>query len=350
MKARPPRRLRCWCWSGVGLLLALLTAGLANAGLPGGGRRPLVLEWDGTWIGDGLAFSPYRDGEAPYHRAPTDEEILADLRLVARHWRLLRLYELTPATERTLALIRREHLPLHAIIGAWVTADTTPAEKTKNRAELDGLIRLANAYPDIVLAAAIGNEAGVFWSGYRTAPANLVRWAREVRAAIRQPVTCADDFNFWNKPESRAVAAELDFITLHAYALWNRQPLAGAFAWTIARYEEAVQFHPGIPILIGETGWATHHDPSRQQPGEEGFQMPAEVSDAAQADYLRQHFAWVRTHRVPVILFEAFDENWKGGGSASPAGVVEKHWGLYDAQRRPKAAWQAVARELFPEP
>ena len=334
------------------LLVCLLPLSGVAAGpeatLPGG-RRPLPFELNGEWIGLGVAFSPYRDGEAPYHRPPTDDEILADLRLVVRHWKFIRMYELTPATERTLALIRREHLPMRALIGAWVTGDNTPAEKSKNRAELDGLIRLANAYPDIVIAAAIGNEACVFWSGFRTEPANIVRWAREVRAAIRQPVTSADDFNFWNKEESRAVAAELDFITFHAYALWNRQPLEGAFAWTVARYEEAVRFHPGIPVLIGETGWATRHDPSRGQQGEEGYQMQAEVSDAAQENYLRQHYAWARAHRVPVILFEAFDENWKGGGAESPAYVVEKHWGVFDAQRRPKPAFRAIQREYYPD-
>ncbi|MBI2517841.1 MAG: glycosyl hydrolase family 17 [Opitutae bacterium] len=331
----------------LGLLAFGAVVSFAADNLPGG-RRPLNLELNGEWIGRGVAFSPYRDGEAPYQRPPTDEEILADLRLVSRYWQLIRLYELTPATERTLALIRREHLPMRAIIGAWVTADRTPAEQAKNRAEIDGLIRLANAYPDIVLAAAIGNEACVFWSGFRTEPANIVRWAREVRAAVKQPVTSADDYNFWNKDESRAVAAELDFIIFHAYALWNSQPLEGAMAWTAARYDEAVRFHPGVPIIIGETGWATQYDPTRKNPGEEGYQMRAEVSVAAQESYLRQHYRWVAEHRVPTILFEAFDENWKGGGAVTPPHVVEKHWGVFDAQRRPKPSFQAIIREFYP--
>ncbi|MFI5336283.1 MAG: glycosyl hydrolase family 17 protein [Opitutales bacterium] len=338
------RRWSVWM---AGLAGLLLTAGAADS-LPGG-RRTLPLEWNGEWIGHGVAFSPYRDGEAPDRTPPTEAEILADLRLVARYWKLIRLYELTPATGRTLALIRREHLPLHAIIGAWVTADRTPAEQAKNRAEIDGLIRLANAYPDVVLAAAIGNEACVWWSGYRTEPANIIRWAREVRTAIRQPVTSADDYNFWNKEESRAVAAELDFIIFHAYALWNSQPLEGAMAWTAARFEEAARFHPGAPIIIGETGWATRYDPTRTKPGEEGALMKAEVSDAAQANYLRQHYRWVREHRVPTILFEAFDENWKGGGTATPPQVVEKHWGVFDPGRKAKPAFQAIIREFYPD-
>jgi exo-beta-1,3-glucanase (GH17 family) len=38
---------------------------------------------------------------------------------------------------------------------------------------------------------------------------------------------------------------------------------------------------------------------------------------------------------VTTFVFEAFDENWKGG--ADPADV-EKHWGLFHADRTPKAA------------
>ncbi|NNE10040.1 MAG: glycosyl hydrolase, partial [Gemmatimonadetes bacterium] len=48
---------------------------------------------------------------------------------------------------------------------------------------------------------------------------------------------------------------------------------------------------------------------------------------------------WVRAERVATFLFEAFDENWKGG--ADPR-EVEKHWGLYRADRTPK---EAVAGE-----
>jgi exo-beta-1,3-glucanase (GH17 family) len=36
-----------------------------------------------------------------------------------------------------------------------------------------------------------------------------------------------------------------------------------------------------------------------------------------------------------VFYFEAFDEPWKGG--ADPRDV-EKHWGLYNENRTPKAA------------
>ncbi|MBI2511960.1 MAG: hypothetical protein HYV96_08275 [Opitutae bacterium] len=312
-----------------------------------GGPRPLNLDLDGRWIGNGISFSPYRNGQAPYGKEPTDDEILADLRLVARYWNFIRMYEATSVTERTVRLIHEHQLPLRAIVGAWVVTNDTPEHQQRNRDELALVTRVANAYPDVVLAVAVGNEACVSWSWHRTDPADVARWAREVRAAIKQPVTVADDYNFWNKPESQAVAAELDFIILHGYALWNSRPLSECMSWLEQQYDATVRHHPGKPVIIGETGWATSFDPTRNKPGEEGALMKAEVSVAAQEHYLREHYRWVAAKRIPTILFEAFDENWKGGGEKTPAHVVEKHWGVFDTQRRPKSSFAAIVREFY---
>ena len=44
---------------------------------------------------------------------------------------------------------------------------------------------------------------------------------------------------------------------------------------------------------------------------------------------------WSGKNNVLVFFFEAFDEQWKG--SSHPL-EPEKHWGLYKADRSPKAA------------
>jgi exo-beta-1,3-glucanase (GH17 family) len=333
--------------AGLALLILPAAGNASNDPLPGG-RRPLVLEIDGRWIGNGVCFSPYRAGQAPGGAVPSEAEILADLHLVGRYWQLIRMYDSTEVAQRTLKVIHEHHLPFRVILGAWINRGRTDAEQAENRRELATAARLANTYPDIVAAVAVGNEAGVFWSDHRTDPAILARFAREMRAAIRQPVTCADDYNFWNKEESRLVAAELDFIIFHAYALWNGRRLDEAMAWTAGVYDEAVRYHAGIPIIIGETGWATSRDQTRTGTGEEGALMKAETSVAAQERYLRQHYRWVAERKVPTILFEAFDESWKGGGPATPPIVSEKHWGVFDEQRRPKASFESIIREFYP--
>lgn len=314
------------------------------ADLPGG-RRALNLELDGRWIGNAVSFSPYRDGQRPEEVAPSDDEILADLRLVSQYWNLIRTYDSSDVTARTLRLIRDNRLPLRVMIGAWISAE--PKGSEQNRSELANIVRLANEFPDIVIAAAVGNEACVWWSAHRVDPAFLVGCIRQVRAAIKQPVTTADDYNFWNKDESRAVAAELDFIVLHGYALWNGRPLSEGISWLEQQYDAAVRLHTGIPIIIGETGWTTSRDPSRTKIGEEGYMMKADTSVAAQEEYLRQHYRWVARRRVPTFLFEAFDENWKGGGAATAPHASEKHWGVFDAQRRMKPSFAAIVREFY---
>ena len=40
------------------------------------------------------------------------------------------------------------------------------------------------------------------------------------------------DYNFWNKEQSKKIAAEIDFIGLHAYAFWNNISIEDAISWT----------------------------------------------------------------------------------------------------------------------
>lgn len=312
-----------------------------EGGLPGG-RRPLNLELDGRWIGDGICFSPYREGQEPDGKEPGDAEILADLKLVGRHWHLIRQYEASPVAERTLALIRREHLPMRVFVGAWVGTNDTPERQARNRAQLERVIRFAREYEDVVVAVIVGNEACVEWSDHRVDPTTMRGWIQEVRRSVRQPVTSADDYKFWGRPESKPVAEVVDFITLHAYSLWNGRQLDDAIPWMSGIYDQVVAFNPGIPVIIGETGWATQYDPTRKAPGEEGALMKGEVSVAAQETYLRQHYRWMKERHVPMFLFEAFDESWKGGGAKTPPGVVEKHWGVFGVNRQPKPSLEAV--------
>ena len=338
---------------GSGLLIGLFLCGPARAAdgaatLPGG-PRPFPAERDGRWIGNGVCFSPFRPGQAPGVRDPSETQVLEDLRLVSRYWQLIRLYEYSPVAETTLQLIRRHQLPMRVILGAWVVPEKDAAGRAANRAQINGVIRLANEYPAIVIAVCVGNEAMVDWSDHRCEPSLVIGYVQETRRAIAQPVTVADDYNFWNKEASKPVAAAVDFITLHAYALWNGRQVDEAMAWTEKIYDRAEDFHPGKQIILGETGWATEYDPGRKGPGGEGTLMRGEVSVAAQENYLRQHYQWVNRRKVVTLLFEAFDESWKGGGRATGPGVAEKHWGVFDEERNPKPSFAAIIREFYPQ-
>ena len=150
---------------------------------------------------------------------------------------------------------------------------------------------------------------------------------------MKQPVTTAADYNFWNKPHSQAVAKEVDFLLLHAYAMWNGKSLENAVPWTAKTVGEIQALHPTLKIVIGETGWATELDPE----GSEVQHIKAPAGEQEQIRFYQEFVAWADQAQVPYFYFEAFDEPWKG--SANPR-EVEKHCGLYNVDRTPKPAAQ----------
>ncbi len=313
---------------------------------PAGGTRPLTLEIGGEWVGNGISFSAYRRGQNPHGAGPTEEQVLEDLRLVSRHWGLLRTYELTPANEAALRLARQHRIPVRFLLGVWINPEKTPEDRARNEAQVAAGIKAARDYPELVAGLLVGNETQVEWTGHRVAPEVLIRCLREVRAGTSAPVSTADDYNFWNKPHAAAVAAEVDFITLHMYALWNGRGLDEAMDWTAGVYKDIKARHPGKLIVIGETGWATSHDPAKSAPGQEAALMKAPTDEASQLVYLRQHYAWVARHRIPTVLFEAFDEEWKGSGSGKNPLEAEKHWGVFTEERQPKSSFSTLLREV----
>ncbi|HCH64341.1 MAG TPA: hypothetical protein DFR83_16165, partial [Deltaproteobacteria bacterium] len=173
-------------------------------------HRPFRPTIHGRPILAGIAYGPYRSGQHPAGPHPNRAELTEDLQLLAAHWNLLRVYGSGGPTETILEVIRAEDLPLRVVLGAWIDPDA----EVDNRAEVTAAIQLAQAYPRTVVAVNVGNETQVSWSGHRSDPDRLIHHLRQVRSAVVQPVTTADDYNFWNKSESNAIAREVDFILL----------------------------------------------------------------------------------------------------------------------------------------
>ena len=304
--------------------------------------RPLPLMLGKRWIGNAIAYGPHRDGQRPGGPAPTRAQIREDLHLIAQHWGLIRLYGSVRSAETILDVIHEERLDVRVLLGVWIEAEdrrdtagvvvaTLPEGRAANRREIESAVRLAAAYPDLVLALSVGNETQVAWSSHRVPEALLVGYIREARARTRIPVTTADDYNYWNKPASRAVADEVDFVMTHAHPMWNGLQQGNALDWTKRICAEVQAMHPGKTLVLGETGWATQ----KHDEGEQATLIKGEPGEAPQAAFHRQLSAWVDESRIPTFWFEAFDENWKGG---APPDEVEKHWGLFRANRTPKQA------------
>lgn len=335
------------------LLAALLLAaggGAACVAAPhradsGGGAlaprpfRPYVGE---RWIGQGIAYGPYRDGQRPGGPHPTAAQLREDLGLLRDRWSLLRLYASDSPTPELLALIHGERLPFKVLLGAWLTPESQaradgapptplPSAQAANRAQVEAAVRLANTYPDVVLGVVVGNETQVSWSGHKVAPEVLVGWLRHARQGTAAPVSTADDFSYWLLPESERVAREVDFLVMHAYAMWNGRSLEEALPFTQEQYAAVVARHPGLPVVLGEAGWATR----KHSEGEQARLIRGEPGEEPQRRFYQEFTAWVRKERITSTWFEAFDERWKGGPHPDE---VEKHWGLFRADRTPKPA------------
>lgn len=292
--------------------------------------RALDLTIDGRWIGAGVSYGEYRDGQSPDGDAPTDEQLREDLHLIEDRWSLIRLYG-TRSAESVCRIIREDDLAIRLMAGAWIASEDSAEAIAANRAEVATAIRLANEYPDVVVAVNVGNETQVFWTGHKVDAGTLIGYIREVREATTVPVTTCDDFNFWNKPESVAVARECDFIGLHAYAMWNGQLLTDALEWTREQIAAVRTLHPEQFIVHCETGWATRVHTE----GEQATLIRGAAGEREQELFFRAYRAWATEAGLPHFYFQAFDENWKGGGHPDE---VEKHWGLYNADRTPKMA------------
>jgi len=303
------------------------------------------------WIGNAVSYGCYREGQEPGKIGPTKAEILEDLNIISKYWNLIRIYNADDDAQRILEVIKENNLPLKMMLGVWLENETEhPERKNSNITNVMHAIQLANRFKDIVIAVNVGNESQVFWSWHRMNTENLIRYIRAVRNHTTMPVTIADDYNFWNKPEGRQVADELDFIVTHIYPLWNGQTLDVTIQWMDSTFNDLQYRYPEMQIVLGETGWATTYNPDKQGPGEQGTLIKGEVSLAAQERYLILHNEWVNENKVTTFLFEAFDEPWKGGGSNSGPNEVEKHWGVFYENRSPKESFKNYLESIQKNP
>jgi exo-beta-1,3-glucanase (GH17 family) len=295
-----------------------------------------------------IAYSGFRAGQHPDRGNgavnPSRAEILEDLEiLVAHDFGLIRLYDSGANTMNTLELIRERDLPIKVLLGMWLEAefsnhegcswcdepipDAELAENTRrNVAEVARGIDLARRFDDIVVAVNVGNEALVSWNDHMVPLENVIAYVRQVKGAIEQPVTVADNYVWWIE-DGAPLVAEVDFIGVHTYPAWEEKTIDEALDYTIENMEGVHEAHPNKPVAILEAGWATV-----------AIEFGDRANEADQARYYRELQDWATKSNVTIFFFEAFDEPWKGNPDA-PLGA-EKHWGIFNVDRTPKLLLQ----------
>ena len=304
--------------------------------------------------GNAICYSGYREGQDPNRKLfPSVDEIREDLHILSKHWRLLRLYDCSLHAERVLQVIREDRLPFQVMLGAYLGAEMNnfgcpwggtydeamlDANRAENDAEVGRLIALARSHEDIVFSVAVGNEATVDWTDHFVPVPRMIEHVRRVKAAVRQPVTFCENYVPWQH-KLRALVAELDFISLHTYPVWEYKHIHEALDYTKANVASVAQLYPDKPIVITEAGWCTNSN---------GRGMHAEHAvQELQAIYYQDLMDWTRDAGLLCFVFEAFDEPWKG--SPDPM-EPEKHWGLFTVDRRPKRVMEPIYPERVARP
>ncbi len=304
--------------------------------------------------GNAICYSGYRRGQSPADQTyPSHAEIREDLKILAKHWRCLRLYDCSTHAERVLEVIREDRLDFQVMLGAYLGAEMNnfgcpwggtyseealEASQRANAVELLRLVELANAYRDTVFSVAVGNEATVDWTDHFVPVNRMIEYVRWVRQRVGQPVTFCENYVPWQH-KLRDLVPEVDFISLHTYPVWEYKHIHEALAYTRHNVESVASLYPGKPIVITEAGWATSSNGR-------GIQ-PENSSQDLQAIYHQDLMDWSRETGILVFVFEAFDEAWKG--SSDPL-EPEKHWGLFTQDRRPKKVMQSLYPELLAVP
>ncbi len=335
---------------GLACLLCLSCGGGQEKALPSFKAPAAVIDLtDDAWDGPAVSYSGFRAGQRPGGPWPSDAEVLEDLRILERNWNLVRVYNADLHGEAVLRVIAAHDLDLKVLLGIylWQTKGlagaTLAANEALNQRYIGEGLRLAAAHPDLVVGINVGNEVLVSWSFVPNDLATMIRYVRQVAAGLAAagldiPLTVADNYAFWESPEAPALAAELDFVTVHGYAMWDGVGSAGALDF-LRQHVAAVRANlPGMPLIVGETGWATYAEDAQIY-----GRIGPEADEAKQATHFAQAEAWAESSGTTTIWFEAFDEPWKGEGNT---GAAEGYWGLFDVNRKAKQAMHRFYPEL----
>jgi exo-beta-1,3-glucanase (GH17 family) len=261
-------------------LIVALTLALAGAAWASEEMQRLAQSPDDLLRGEVMAvsYSGFREGQHPDRGDgavnPSDDEILEDLRILLDHdFELIRMYDSDSNTQDTLRIIRENNLPVKVALGIWLDAEISnhegcpwlnepipderlAANARKNEAQVATAIELAKEYDDIIVTVNVGNETLVEWNDHMMPLERVIGFVRQVKEALEQPVTVAENYDWWRK-HGAPLAAEVDYLGVHSYPAWEGKTIDEALDFTIENIEDVHRALPDKPIVVFEAGWAT---------------------------------------------------------------------------------------------
>ena len=300
-------------------------------------------------LGNAICYSGYREGQQPGGICPSYEEVKEDLLILSQNWKYLRLYDCDQHTDTILEVIKKEKLDLKVMLGAYIVAEMnnhgcpwggTYSEevlienKAKNLYQINKLIDIANQYPEIICSLSAGNEACVDWTDHYVPVKSVINYVKMIKKGAKQPVTFCENYLPW-LDKMKDLVAEVDFISIHTYPVWEYKNIHEALEYTKQNYYAVADMYPDKIVVITEAGWATNSN---------GRGIDAHnVSEELQSIYYNDLVNWCKEDNILTFVFEAFDEPWKG---SSEILEPEKHWGLFYVDRTPKLVMQDIYLSL----
>lgn len=301
----PPAAPKRSLWGA--FFLALVVAAL-NVGLWAFINRPVnIANWEGKV--EGFAFSAFQRYQSPLRdNYPNDDELAADLRIIADHGKRVRTY--SSLESAAIPRLARD-LGLDVMAGAWLDR-----RLEHNELELAAAISAAARWPNIDRVM-IGNETMLRDD---LTVAQMIDYLDRARAAIRQPVSTAEPAHIWKKyPE---LVEHVDFITVHLLPYWEGVARKDAINAALFNYRELQTLYPNKKVVIGEVGWPSYGD----------RKMFAVPTLSEEAHFIRDWLNVARDLNLDYYLMEAFDQPWK----EEAEGRAGAYWGIFGADRLPK--------------
>jgi exo-beta-1,3-glucanase (GH17 family) len=292
-----------------------------------------------------ICYSGFRSGQHPDRgegaKNPSNEEILEDLQILTYNdnFGLIRLYDAGENSEAVLRIIQENQMDIKVMQGIWLKAelsahetcewltepipqDELDANKLDNLEEIERGISLANEYPEIIVAVNVGNESLVEWNDHKVGTDTIISYVKRVQERIAQPVTVADNYEWWAK-DGKELAEAVDFVCLHLYPVWEGKDIDEGMSFSIENIQKVKDSLPDAKFVIGEAGWASV-----------ATEFGERASEEKQLEYYNDLMAFAEKMNITTFFFEAFDEDWKGNPD-NPMGA-EKHWGIFTVDRKPK--------------
>ena len=296
--------------------------------------------------GPAICYSGYRNGQQPGKKLPAYEEVKEDLGLLHKHWKYLRLFDCDAHAQTVIDVIQREGFEFKIMLGSYIVAEENnfncpwgggvypkvqlEQNELINQKKIERLIEFGNQYPDIIFSLSVGNEACVGWTDHYVPEEKVLSYVQQVQEGAKQPVTFCENYVPWlSKLEE--LAETVDFISIHTYPVWEYKPIEEALSYTKENFYSVQKKYPHKPVVITEAGWTTRSNGK-------GIE-PRLVNEEFQKNYFENVTEWATEEDIPTFFFEAFDEYWKG---APEPYEPEKHWGLFNIDRKPKLAIQHI--------